>query len=209
MPINISALNGVTVNQFDSSVQLTIGTGVTTDGAGNYTMVPNGFGNLSSFDNWTGVLGAPDPGDILSYHLTVADLANGVIQYQFTTGDGSVNPSLGGIGAEILAYNNNGVLAETINGYQPGNSLASITANLTGNFISFGNADLSQFEAGFTGPASVAFGQTGASAFLGIAAVPEPSTVLLMPLLVAAVLVARIPVVRSFLRARHSFVAAG
>ena len=136
MTINISGLNGLTINQFNSSVPLTLNNGVVANGGGVYTMTPNGFGNLSSYDNWNGVIGTPDPGDILSYHLTVADLTNGVIQYTFTTGDGSVNPAVGGVGAEIIAYNDTGVLVETINGYQPGNSLASITANLTGTFLS-------------------------------------------------------------------------
>jgi hypothetical protein len=203
MTININALNGITVNELDSSVPLTSGNGLTINGGGSYTTSPNSFGNLSSYDNWTGgpALNAPAPGDVTQYNLTVADATHGIIQYTFNTGDGSTNPTVGGIGAEVVAYNATGVLVETITGYQPGNT----TFNLTGTYLEFGSVDLSQFEAGYAGPpgAALVFGQTGASTFLGIGgtAVPEPSTVLLMPVLVVALMICRIPSVRSRLRA--------
>jgi hypothetical protein len=208
MPIIYSSLNNATFDELDSSLLLTIGNGITQTG-GTYVASPNGIG-LATYDNWVGVLGSPDPNDIVSYHTTIPTGGIGgtlgIIQYTFTQADGAINPATGGVGAEIIGWNPTGVLLEQLTGYVPG---ANPTITPDGSFLilTAPSVDLSTTDGGpGATTAQLTFGTTGN--FPTFSAVPEPSTVLLMPLLIVALLVARIPAVRSFLGGCRSFAGA-
>ncbi len=196
---DISSLNNAVFNELDSSLPLTIGNGITSLGGGNYVASPNGIG-LATYDNWLGVLGSPAPSDIVAYNTTVSNaaLGLGVIQYTFTTADGTVSPTTGGIGAEVVAWNSTGALVEQLAGYVPGQTALSPD----GTYLIFAapSVDLSVTD-GSAGPttAELTFGTTGAFPTF---AVPEPSTVVLMPLMVILLMVSRIRSVRSFLAGR-------
>jgi len=195
---DISSLNNNSLfNELDTSLPLTIGNGITSLGGGNYVASPNGIG-LATYDNWLGVLGAPAPSDIIGYTTTVSNAALDVIQYSFTTADGSVSPKTGGIGAEVVAWNSTGVLVEQLTGYVPGQT--SLSPDGTYLIFALPRVDLSVTD-GSAGPttAELTFGTSGA--FPGFP-VPEPSTAVLMPLMVILLMVSRIRAVRSFLAGR-------
>lgn len=199
---DISSIYGQTFNELDSSLLLTLGNGLTQNGS-TYVASPNGIG-LATYDNWLGTLNSgPAPGDIVSYN-TINPGGNaaslGVIQYTFTQGDGTVNPSVGGIGAEILAWNSTGVLLEQLAGYAPGQT----TLSPDGEYLIFEqpSVNLATFDAnGNPIPeqattAELTFGTTGAFPNF---AVPEPSTIMIMPLMVVLLVISRVRSVRSFL----------
>ena len=123
MTVNINSLNGATFNELDSSLLLASGNGITQSG-GTYVASPNGIG-LATYDNWNGTInGGPAPGDIVSYKLSIPSGGIGgtlgLVEYTYTTGDGSVNPETGGVGAEVIGWNSTGVLLEQLSGYVPG-----------------------------------------------------------------------------------------
>ena len=214
MPIIYGSLNNATFNELDSSLLLTIGNGVTQTG-GTYVASPNGIG-LATYDNWNGTINSgPAPGDIVSYQtfLPTGGIGGtlGIVEYTYTTADGHINPASGGVGAEIIGWNSTGVLLEQLTGYVPG---ANPTINPDGSFLILAapSVNLATFDANGNPiseqatAAELTFGTTGA--FPTFSAVPEPSTVVLMPLLVVALMVARIPAVRSFIGGRRSFAGA-
>jgi hypothetical protein len=197
---NINSLNDQVFNELDSSLLLTVGNGLSVN-AGTYVASPNGIG-LATYDNWVGTLASgPAPGDIVSYKTLVSNAGLGVVTYQTTLGDGSVNPATGGIGAEVVAWNSTGVLVEQLTGYVPGQT----TLSPDGSYLIFEapSVNLATFDAngnpipeGAT-TAELTFGTTGA--FPTFAAVPEPSTLMLMPLVLVLLMVSRVRSVRSFL----------
>jgi Hint domain len=141
---DISSLNNTTFNELDSSLLLQINDGLVLNG-GTYVASPNGIG-LATYDNWVGTLNSgPSPGDIVKYSLTVADENLGVVQYTFTTADGTVNPPSGGQGAEVVGWNSTGVLLEQLTGYIPGQT--ALTPD--GQFLIVENSsvDLATFDA--------------------------------------------------------------
>jgi len=199
---DISTLYNQTFNELDSSLLLGLGNGLTQTGS-TYVASPNGIG-LATYDNWNGTLNSgPAPGDIVAYN-TINPGGNapglGVIQYTFTQGDGSVNPATGGIGAEVVAWNSTGVLLEQLAGYAPGQTALSPD----GQFLIFEapSVNLATFDANGNPMAEQAttaeltFGTTGAFPSF---AVPEPSTIMIMPLMVVLLAISRIRSVRSFL----------
>jgi hypothetical protein len=119
---DISPLNNTTFSELQSSLPLTIGNGITQSGD-TYVASPNGIG-LATYDNWVGVLGSPDPNDIVSYNLSIPNSGIGstigIIEYTFTQADGNVNPVTGGVGAEVIGWNSTGVLLEQLTGFVPG-----------------------------------------------------------------------------------------
>jgi hypothetical protein len=195
---NIASLNDNTFSELQSSLLLTIGNGVTSTGGGSYQVSPNGVG-LATYDGWIGVLGSPDPSDTIQYNTFIpATSTPGVVQYTTTSADGAVSPASGGIGAEVVGWNATGVLLEQLTGYVPG---PSPIINADGEFLVLvaPSVDLSVTDgSGGATTAELTFGTTGAFPTF---AVPEPSTMLLMPLLVITLMVSRIPAVRSFLAA--------
>jgi hypothetical protein len=197
---NISSLNDQIFNELDSSLLLTLGNGLTQTG-GTYVASPNSIG-LATYDNWVGTINAgPGSGDVVSYKTVVSNPGLGVVTYQTTLGDGSVNPASGGIGAEVVAWNATGVLLEQLAGYVPGQT----TLSPDGDYLILENSsvNLATYDAaGNPIPegatlAELTFGTTGA--FPTFAAVPEPSTLMLMPVALVLLMVSRIRSVRSFL----------
>jgi len=200
---NISSLNNQVFNELDSSLLLTIGNGLAFNGT-TYLASPNGIG-LATYDNWVGTIASgPAPGDVVSYKTLVSNPSlgtSGVVTYQATLGDGSVTPATGGIGAEVVAWNATGVLLEQLTGYVPG--ATSISPD--GNYLILENSsvNLATFDAngnpmpeGETTP-ELTFGTTGG--FPTFAAVPEPSTAMLLPVMVILLMLSRTRSVRSFL----------
>jgi hypothetical protein len=130
--INISSLNNTTFNELDSSVLLTIGNGLANNG-GTYVATPNGIG-LATYDNWNGgsLSSGAGASDIVAYHLTIPTggigTTLGIIQYTTTSGDGTVTPASGGIGAEIIGWNSTGILVEQLTGFVPGANPSIIPA---------------------------------------------------------------------------------
>jgi hypothetical protein len=195
---DISSLNHMSFNEFDSSLLLTVGNGLTISGS-TYTASATGIG-LATYDNWLGVIGAPDPSDTTSINTFIpATSTPNVLEYTITTADGSVSPASGGIGAEVVAYNATGVLLEQLTGYVPGTN-ALIVPDGEYFILASPSVDLSVTYGPGPTAAELTFGTTGP--FPSLAAVPEPSTVMLMPLMVVALMVSRMPAVRSFLSAR-------
>jgi hypothetical protein len=181
--LNIGPLSNTSFSAMDDLI-----TGsVNNLGGGNYSVSTLGG---SIFDNWIGSLGSPDPSDIVSNSVTVADPSRDVIQYTFTYGDGSHSAQ---VGAEVIAYNSNSVLIEQINNYIKGEASFTLNPNAF-QVLSTGNLS-STF--GTPPAANLLFGQTGASNL-----VPEPSTIALLPLLVVAMMVSRLPAVRGFFGTR-------
>jgi hypothetical protein len=123
---------------------------------GDY-VVGNAGGSVA--DNWNGTYpGSPQPTDIVSFNLTVADASRNVIQYTFTQANGAISSA---IGAEIIGYNSTGILAEQITGYVSGQTTLSLNPDY---FLVFSLTDLNTLEAGYSGPPASAlqFGQSGA-----------------------------------------------
>jgi hypothetical protein len=195
---DISSLNNQTFSELDSSLLLTLGNGLTHVGA-TYVASANGIG-LATYDNWIGVLGSPDPNDIVSFHTTVSNSGLGVIQYTFTQANGAVNPATGGVGAEVIAWNSTGVLLEQLTGYVPGQT--TLSPDGTFLILTAPNVDLSVTDgSGGATVAQLTFGTSGAFPTFSVSAVPEPSTALLMPLLIIGLMISRIPSVRAYLGA--------
>jgi hypothetical protein len=197
---NIGSLNNQVFNELDSSLLLTLGNGLAFNGT-TYVASPNGIG-LATYDNWVGTIDSgAAPGDIVSYKTTVSSLPLSVVTYQTTLGDGSVNPSSGGIGAEVVAWNSTGVLLEQLTGYVPGQTTLApdgsylILENSSVNLATFDAAGNPIPEGATT--AELTFNTTGA--FPTFAAVPEPSTVMLLPVMVILLMLSRTRSVRSFL----------
>jgi hypothetical protein len=203
MTLNISALNNATFDATSSSVPLSLGDGLSVSG-GVYVASQNGAGDLATFDQWDGNTAGPgstpQPTDIVSYHTVVEGVVPGnapfgVIEYTFTQQNGHVNPASGGTGAEVVAWNNTGVLLEQLTAYTPGQT--TVAPDGTYLLLTNSSVDLSIYD-GSSGPtaAQLTFGPAQSGAFL-----PEPSTMYLMPVMVVALLIARLPAVRSFLSA--------
>jgi hypothetical protein len=161
-------------------------------------------GTGSIIDNfWSGTFGAPAPNDPVTFTLTAPAQAPGqnVLEYTAKDANGTVQPA---IGFEVLGYNSTGIVGEEINGYFPGESAAAVASHLNGNqFYVFSETELSVTDPSFpSGPsaATLTFGQTGPFPN-GVLATPEPSTVALLPLMAIALIVSRLPSVRSFFAA--------
>jgi hypothetical protein len=202
MPLDISLLNGASFNELQASEFVSVGNGLTINGNGTYTVTPDNSGNLAIYDNWSGFLATPGATDITSFNtstgFTTPAGSLGVVGYKFTQGDGTVSPPSGIIGAEVVGWNANGVLLEQLSGYVP--NAATVTPD--GNFIVLGSIDLSTFDGSVVPGDSFTFGTTGAIPASAIPTIPEPSTAMIMPVLIVALMVSRLPGVRSFLGAR-------
>jgi hypothetical protein len=190
---------------FDStqvSIALTVGNGITINGGGGYTVTPAtsgaDAGDLATYDQNTGTIANPQPGDILNFifhtQTGVTNAPLGVVTYAFTEYDPSNPPSdistfpaSGGIGAEVVAVSSDYVLIDQAPSYTPG----STTISPDGQYFLISNNDISTFDGSFPADGSVTFPG---------AAVPEPSPLALMPIMVIALLVARFPAVRALLR---------
>jgi hypothetical protein len=198
MTINISALNGLSVNELDSSIPVDSATGYNST---TMTVTANPLG-FSQGDNWNGTApGSPQNGDLLSLNFTVANASSDLVTYTQTLSNGAGGTYSAGStnGAVVVGYDNHDALLALLNVGDITN-----TADLSGEYIVVGDIDLSQTE-GLANPVTaLAFGTTGNSEFLGITgqAVPEPSVVLLMPVMVVGLMIARIPAVRSFMGGR-------
>jgi hypothetical protein len=197
MTLLSSILDGGSFNELDSSLLLRTGPGLTishnnTVNGLTYVASPTAVG-LATYDQWIGTTGNPDPSDIIAYNTTISDDGRGIIQYTFTSGDGTVTPGSGGIGAEVVAQNATGYLLETLNGYVPG---PNPVINLSGRYLILENSTVNlatkDANGNFIGEQATLAERT----FNGI---PEPSIGLLMPVLLIGLMVARIPAVRSFL----------
>jgi hypothetical protein len=184
---DIAYLNGASFNELDSSLLLTLGNGLNHSGD-VYVASANGIG-LATYDNWIGVLGSPDPSDTVSFNTSVSNAGLGVITYTTTSADGSVSPAAGGIGAEIVATNATGFLLEQLNGYVPG---PHAIINPDGQYFILASSSVDL---------SVTDGSGGATPGQLTFFVPEPSTALIMPMLIAMLMVSRIPGVRGLLGA--------
>ncbi len=199
MTVDISSLNNNSFNELHASLYLTSANVV--DTAGTYVASPNAIG-LAIYDKWLGTIASPDPSDTVSLNTQVSNAALSIITYTETSAGGVVSPATGGIGAEVLGWNATGVLLEQLTGYVPGtNPIITPTGQyfiLTDPTVPLSFAD--PYSPGYPGPtvAQLTFSQTGPFPSL----VPEPSTAMLMPLMVVALMVSRIPAVRAFLRTR-------
>jgi hypothetical protein len=193
-------LNNATFNEFDSSLLLTIGNGLTQNGS-TFVASPTGIG-LATYDNWLGVIGNPDPSDTVAFHTFFpATPSTGIVEYTLISANGAVSPASGGIGAEVVGWNSTGVLLEQLTGYIPGPN-AIITPDGEYFILAASSVDLSVTDGGPGATTQeLTFGTSGAFPTFA-ASVPEPSTVLLMPVMIVALMVSRIPAVRSFLSAR-------
>jgi hypothetical protein len=156
-PPDISALNNTTFDATESSTLLEIGNGLT-DTAGTYVASQNSAGDLAWFDTWDGNTAAPGATpqgvDVVSVNTVVESVAAdnapfGIVEYTFTQENGDVNPPTGGTGAEVVAWNQTGVLFEQLNGYVPGQT----DVTLNGNFfiVTSQGVDLSGYD-GSSGP---------------------------------------------------------
>lgn len=185
IPGDYASLNNAVFDALHSSISLTIGFGVAKLPGNQGYFVSAVSGQLASFDNWNGLLGSPDDGDIVSITTSTSGNPFGVLTYFQTLGNGDHAPATGGIGAQVVAFNSTGVLLQQLDGYVPGSS-PTIKPNGTYFMLSLSNLSYTD---GSGGPG------TGDLAFL-----PEPSMVLLMPAMIAGLLIARMPAVRGFLR---------
>jgi hypothetical protein len=151
---NFNSLNNTLLN----AGQTILGdpaTDVTQPTAGNFVV---GDAGGSVGDNWNGTFpGSPQPSDIVSFKLTVADASLNVIQYAFTEANGTTSAP---IGAQVIGYNATGILAEQITGYVVGQTTLNLNPDY---FLVFSLTDLSTAETGYGGPPTSAlqFGQTG------------------------------------------------
>jgi hypothetical protein len=183
-------LNGVSFSAVSSAAV----TAVNNLGGGNYSVDSTEYGG-SFFDFWNPAVPAGNVVSTATHSLNPL-LAPGVITYQYTYGNGATPPAFGGL---VLGFNAHEVLVQQIDGYVPINPAAGTYVGTLdpAHFIIFGGfgTDLS-FEANAgTGPnLPITFGQTGSFG------VPEPSTYALVLLALAAVTVARLPLVRRFLQ---------
>ncbi len=194
MTIDISALNNATFDELHSSLLLS-GPNAPVQTGTNFVVSPLVGIGLANYDNWTGIIGSPDPADLIGVHTFFPTSPTpGILEYTNTNGAGVTSPSVGGVGAEIIAANSTGYLLEQLSGYVPG---ANPVITPDGTFFILSAVDLSYTD-GSAGPttADLTFSTT-----FGTSPVPEPSTALLMPVMVVALMVSRIPGVRSFLRA--------
>ena len=198
----INILNGLTFNALNSSVQISIGNGLSYNASTEiYTASPNEYGNLSNFDtwqynNWDGTPISRVPvglGDVTAIHTIIASgsPAN-VFEYTITTGSG---PLGGVVGAEVVAWNSTGVLADVLNGLVLGSNPQVTT---TSAYIILSSADLSIGDGSGPTAAELAFGTTGV--FPAALGVPEPSVAMLMPVMIIGLMIARLPSVRAYLR---------
>jgi hypothetical protein len=188
---------------FDStqvSIALTVGNGITINPDGGYTVTPAtsgpNVGDLAAYDQDTGTIANPAPGDIVSFtfhtQTGVTNAPLGVVTYAFSEYDPSnpptnvsTFPASGGIGAEVVAVSADYVLIDQAPGYTPG----STTISPNGQYFLISNNDISTYDGSFSPTGSVTF------------SVPEPSAMALMPIMVIALIVARVPAVRTLLRA--------
>jgi hypothetical protein len=159
---NINSLNNTTFNELDTSLLLTVGNGVSVSGS-TYVIAPNGGDQLAVYDRWIGTLTNPDPSDTVSFNTFIpsSNASPGILEYTFTTADGQVNPSTGGIGAEVVAWNSTGVLLEQLSGYAPGQTpvidpdgeyFVVSTVNLSVNLTGTEPATAAELTFGTTGP---------------------------------------------------------
>jgi hypothetical protein len=197
MAVDLSSLTGMSFNELNASILLTTGAGggISVSG-GVYTVQPNSAGNLAIYDTWAGLIGSPSPSDVLSLNIahTYGPLATapyGVIGYTLTDATGTTVPPTGALGAEVIAWNSTQILVEQSNGFVPGSGI--FIPN--GKFFVIGLTDISTFDGSVTTGQTFTFSTTGA-----FPNIPEPSTAVIMPLLIAALLVSRMPSVREFLR---------
>ncbi len=176
-------------------VDTAAGGGLTISG-NTYTVseIPNV--GLALFDNGSLTLGSPYPTETVSLTtLAAGDSTHQVVQYYTTLGDGSVSPATGGIGGQVIAYNATGVLFEQLSGYIPN---GTITPDGSYFVVTEPSVDLSfndPYNVGYQGPTAAELTFT-----VGGTAIPEPSMVLLMPIMVIGLIIARVPAVRSYLR---------
>lgn len=193
MPYDLSALNGASFNELNSSLLLSPGNGISQSGD-VYVANPNGEG-LANYDAWTGTLNSgPGSNDTVSVNTFIpAKATANILEYTLTLGDGSTSPPTGGIGAELVATNPTGYLFEQLTGYVPG---ANPVIKPDGNYFILTSVDLAVTDANgnFVGEGAT---QAQLTFF-----VPEPSALMLMPVMLVALMVARIPSVRAFLGGR-------
>jgi len=159
MPVDVTNLNGVVVNELDSSLLLADGHGLTINGNGTYTVTPTGIG-LAQYDNWLGSLTNPDPSDTVAVTTFIpSNPTPGVVEYTLTSANGAVSPATGGIGAEVVAWNSTGVLLEQLTGYIPGpNAIISPDGEY---FVLENNVDLSVVDGSVAPNQTFTFGTTG------------------------------------------------
>jgi hypothetical protein len=199
---DINILNGAIFNALDSSVQISIGNGLSFNASTDvYTASANSYGNLSYFDTWTNNNWDGTPisqvavgqGDVTAIHTVIesGSPAN-VFEYGITTGGG---PQPGLVGAEVVGWNSTGVLADVLYGLVLGGNPQVTT---TSAYIIFSSADLSFSDGSGPTAAELAFGTTGA--FPAALGVPEPSVAMLMPVMIIGLMIARLPSVRAYLR---------
>ncbi len=197
--LNLNYLNGLSYNASQAGELQQVGSGVTISG-NTYTVTPDSFGALALLDNFSGTLANPQPGDIVKVTLSTGysnpGAAYGVVGYQDTYGDGTVTPPIGVLGAEIVGWNSTGILLEQLSGFVP-NGKSTITPD--GYYFIVGTQDISTTD-GLPTNASFTFTQNGQS--LPLSAIPEPTSALLMPVVLIGLMLARMPAVRSFLGAR-------
>ena len=189
MAINISSLSPFSFGAHVSAIGIP-STALTTTG-GLVTVAPDPTG-FSVFDNWSG---NPAPTDTTFVNISVADAARGVIQYTFTSANGLTGAAK--VGAQVIDFNSTGILAEQIVGYVPGLTTFTLNPNY---FLVFSKSTLDTTVG--TGPsaATLTFGTTGSlPTFGGGVAVPEPTGLALLPIMIAALIVARMPTVRALL----------
>jgi hypothetical protein len=199
---DINVLNGLTFNALNSSVQISIGNGLSYNASTEiYTAGSNQYGNLSNFDswqynNWDGTPISQVPvglGDVTAIH-TVIETGSpvNVFEYSITTGSG---PLGGVVGAEVVGWNSTGVLADVLNGLVLGGHPQVVTTNA---YIILSSADLSWSDGSGPTAAELTFGTTGA--FPANLEVPEPSVAMLVPVMIIGLMIARIPSIRAYLR---------
>jgi hypothetical protein len=171
---DISVLNGLTFNALDSSVDITLGNGLSYDAStGVYTASPNQYGNLSNFDKWqynnwddTPISQVPvGLGDITAIQ-TVIDTGSpaDVFEYSITTGSG---PLGGLVGGEVAGWNSTSVLVDILTGLVLGGNPQVVTTN---EYFILSTADLSQSDGSTP---NLTFSTTGAFPDLSLSA-PAP-----------------------------------
>jgi hypothetical protein len=190
MPFDIHSLAGNGHGDVLGSKDIGAVTSVDNLGGGNYAVgTPTSHFGGSLFDFASG-----DPtADVATatlhpYINSTLDPLNNIITYQFTHVDGSTVPVFGG---QVVGYNNNQLLVDQLSGFTPGISDGTPNPH---HFEIFSTIDLSLTEAGYAGPPlPMFFGQTGP--FAGFP-VPEPSPLMLLPVMLIGFVVSRLPAVR-------------
>ncbi len=115
------------------------------------------------------------------------------------------SPPAGVLGAEVVGWNSAGVLLEQLSGFVP-NLAVPITPD--GFYFIVGTQDLSTFDGSIPVTQSFTFTQTGQIPSTAVPGggvstpVPEPASAMLLPAVLVGLMLARLPSVRSVLRAR-------